>query len=225
MDEKSLITLEFPKVLEKLAAYADFSASAELARSLRPTDDLQRARERLATTSEARLLLSVRSETHIGGARDVRALADRAGRSGVLLPQELLDIKATLISARDLFRMLGDKEREYPRLAAIAANLAPPPGVIEAISRTLSERGEVLDSASPKLAAIRAEIKTAHERLMTRLQRLLHDPKNLPHLQESLITQRNGRYVSPFGPNRAGASARSSTTNPRVGRLCSSSHW
>jgi len=197
MDEKSLITLEFPKVLEKLAAYADFSASAELARSLRPTDDLQQARERLATTSEARLLLSVRSETHIGGARDVRALADRAGRSGVLLPQELLDIKATLISARDLFRVLEDKEREYPRLAAIAASLAPPAGIIEAISRTLSERGEVLDSASPKLAAIRAEIKTAHERLMTRLQRLLHDPKNLPHLQESLITQRNGRYVIP----------------------------
>ncbi len=197
MDEKSLVTLEFPKVLERLAAHADFSASAELAHRLRPTSDLEEARSRLATTSEARLLLSVRSETNIGGARDVRPLADRAGRSGVLTPQELLEIKATLIAARDLYRALENKGNEYPHLAEIAARLAPPPGVIEAISRAISERGEVLDSASPKLASIRAEIKIAHERILTRLQRMLHDPKNAPHIQEAIITQRSGRYVIP----------------------------
>ncbi|MCX7976402.1 MAG: hypothetical protein N2646_04945, partial [Bellilinea sp.] len=95
MDAKSLSMLEFPKVLERLAAYADFSASAELARSLRPTADLQEALARQATTTEARRLLSVKSEVGIGGARDVCPLADRAARSGVLLPAELLEIKST----------------------------------------------------------------------------------------------------------------------------------
>ncbi|EKD87990.1 MAG: hypothetical protein ACD_35C00104G0004, partial [uncultured bacterium] len=33
MDEKTLKTLEFHKVIEKLAGFAAFSASAELARS------------------------------------------------------------------------------------------------------------------------------------------------------------------------------------------------
>ncbi len=190
--------LEFPKVLERLAGYADFSASADLARSLRPTADLEEALARQAATREARRLLSVKSEVGIGGARDVRPLAERAARSGVLLPGELLEIKSTLIAGRDLFRALENKQAEYPHLAAMAQPLAPPPGLIEAISRTISDRGEVLDSASPKLASLRSEIKAAHERLLSRLQKMLQDPKNAPHLQEAIITLRNGRYVIPL---------------------------
>ncbi len=198
MDEKSLTTLEYSKVLERLAAYADFSASAELIRAMRPTDDLQQALDRLAMTTEARRLLSVKSEVSIGGARDIRPLTDRAARSSVLLPAELLDIKYTLVSARELYRTFEHKEGEYPHLADIAKELQPPPGLIEAITRAISERGEVLDSASVRLAHLRAEIKVAHERLLARLTRILNDPKNAPHLQENIITQRNGRYVIPL---------------------------
>lgn len=198
MDEKSLTTLEYYKVLERLAAYTDFSASAELARAIRPTDDFQQALDRLAATTEARRLLSVKSEVTIGGARDIRPLSDRAARSSVLLPGELLEIKYTLISARELYRAFEHKESEYPHLVVIAQQLMPPPGLIEAITRAISERGEVLDSASVKLAHLRAEIKIAHERLLARLTRILNDPKNAPHLQENIITQRNGRYVIPL---------------------------
>lgn len=198
MDEKSLNTLEYSKVLERLAGYADFSASAELIRAMRPTSDLQEALDRLALTSEARRLLSVKAEVSVGGARDVRPLTDRAARSGMLLPAELLEIKYTLVAARDLFRVFEHKSSEYPHLAAIAQELIPPPGLIEAITRAISDRGEVLDSASVRLAHIRAEIKVAHERLLDRLTRILNDPKNAPHLQENIITQRNGRYVIPL---------------------------
>jgi DNA mismatch repair protein MutS2 len=198
MDEKSLVILEYYKVLERLAAYADFSASAEMARALRPTDNLQEALDRLAITTEARRLLSVKSDVNIGGARDVRPLTDRAARSSVLLPAELLEVKYTLVAARELYRAFEHKSSEYPHLAAIAQQLLPPPGLIEAITRTISDRGEVLDSASVKLAHIRAEIKVAHERLLARLTRILNDPKNAPHLQENIITQRNGRYVIPL---------------------------
>ncbi len=197
MDEKSLVTLEYPKVLERLAAFADFSASAELARRIRPTSDLAEALERQAVTSEAVRLLSVKAEAGIGGALDIRPLIERAKRSAVLLPGELLDIKGTLIAARDLARTFEHKQTEYPHLAVIAAPLPPPPGLIEVISRTISDRGEIMDSASAKLAAIRAEIKIAHERLMSKLTRMINDPKNQPHLQEAIITQRNGRYVVP----------------------------
>ena len=37
MDSKTLQVLEYPKILERLAANCDFSASAALARSLEPT--------------------------------------------------------------------------------------------------------------------------------------------------------------------------------------------
>ncbi|HEX7599316.1 MAG TPA: MutS2/Smr-associated SH3 domain-containing protein, partial [Polyangia bacterium] len=61
-----------------------------------------------------------------------------------------------------------------------------------------SDRGEVMDSASDKLYQIRRDLKVSHERLLSRLERMVDDPRNAPMLQEAIITQRNGRYVIPL---------------------------
>jgi DNA mismatch repair protein MutS2 len=195
MDSKTLSVLEYPKILERLRAFCDFSASMELARALEPTDSYDLALARLAETSEARKLFSVQ-EVGVGGAHDIRPAADLAARGGVLDPQQLLDIKATLISCRVLKKSLERKTEEYPRLAQIATGLPESHGMVDAITRVLSDRGEVLDSASPKLATLRREIKIAHDRLMSRLQKYLTESSN--KLQEPIITQRDGRYVIPL---------------------------
>jgi DNA mismatch repair protein MutS2 len=195
MDAKTLQVLEYPKILERLKAFCDFSASMELARLLEPTDSYDLALARLAETREARKLFSVQ-DIGIGGAHDIRPAADLAARGGVLDPQQLLDIKSTLISCRELKKSLERKTDEYPRLAQIASGLPESHGLVDAITRVLSERGEVLDSASPKLATLRREIKIAHDRLMSRLQKYLTDSGN--KLQEPIITQRDGRYVIPL---------------------------
>ena len=168
----------------------------ELARSLEPTDSYDLALARLAETSEARRLFSMNDNIGIGGAHDIRPAVDLAARGGVLDPQQLLDIKSTLISCRELKRSLERKTDEYPRLAQIAAGLPESHGIVDAISRVLSDRGEVLDSASPKLGTLRREIKIAHDRLMSRLQRYLTESAS--KLQEPIITQRDGRYVIPL---------------------------
>lgn len=198
MDEKTLHMLEFPKIIERLGAYASFSASAALVQALRPSSVLEEVQQLQARTTEARRLLSVNDTISIGGAHDVRQQVGLAARGGVLEASDLLDIKATLISGRELARGLGRQAETYPTLARIAEALPPPPGVVEAIGRVLSERGEVLDNASDKLGAIRREIKISHERLMTRLERMINDSRTAPMLQESIITQRNGRYVIPL---------------------------
>ena len=198
MDEKTLHTLEYPKMLERLAAYAAFSASAELARSLHPANKLEEVQRLQKLTTEARLLLSINGDTTVGGATDVRPLVERAARHGVLDPSELLAVKDTLISARSLARYFERAAEQFPTLGVIAAAFPPPPGVIDAISRAISERGEILDQASDKLGRIRREMKIAHDRLMNRLERMVNDPKIAPMLQEALITQRNGRYVIPL---------------------------
>lgn len=198
MDEKSLIILEFPKILERLAAFAAFSASAEMGRALRPTADLAEARDRLACTSEARRLLDIYGEVGVGGARDIRPLVDLARRGGVLQPAELLEVKNTLVSARELHRTLERLGSDFPHLVLLAGPLPPPPGIVDGISKAISERAEVMDHASDKLASIRREVKIAHERLLTRLERMINDPHTSPMLQEPIITQRNGRYVIPL---------------------------
>ncbi len=195
MDSKTLHVLEYEKILARLAGFCDFSASADLARALQPTPDLDEAQRLLAETSEARFLLSTRDLT-IGGSHDIRPSVELAARRGVLDPQALLDVKSTLVACRDLKKSLEHAADEAPRLARIAVGLPETFGIVDAVTRVLSERGDVLDSASPKLADIRRELKISHDRLMSRLQKYLTDSAS--KLQEPIITQRDGRYVIPL---------------------------
>ncbi len=198
MDAKSITTLEFQKILDRLSGYVSFSASAAMVKALRPTNDYELAVERQARTSEARRLLSEHDNLSVGGARDVRPQAELAARGGVLTPEELLDIKATLTAGRDLKRFFEKLDLPIPHLRKIADELEPPPGVIEAISRVLSDRGEILNSASTRLAELRQEVKSANDRVMSKLERFINDSSTSRMLQEAIITLRNNRYVVPI---------------------------
>ncbi len=198
MDEKTLSILEYPKILERLSGYCAFAASADLARRLQPSTQLDEANRLLAETSEAVQLFVTNPDLTIGGARDIRAPLELASRGGVLTPPDLLDVKYTLVAARNLARTFERLEARFPHLYVIAAQLPPPLGLIDLITRAISDRGDVLDSASDKLNHIRRDLRIAYDRLMERLNRIVGDPKNGPYLQEALITQRDGRYVIPL---------------------------
>lgn len=198
MDAKTLHTLEFRKVLERLAGYCAFAASIEKANNLRPTNTIDEAQRRLAETSEAVQMLVTRPDLTIGGARDIRQAVDLAAHGGVLAPTELLDIKSTLVAARTLVRTFERLGEQFPTLYEIASQIPSPMGIVDGITRAISERGEIMDSASDALATIRRDLRIAHDRLMTKLQRMVSDPHTAPYLQEALITQRDGRYVLPL---------------------------
>jgi len=72
MHSKSLQTLEFFKVLARLAEHTSFSAGRELAEALRPESDPVYVARALRETREALHLLEVRAGVQFGGAHDVR---------------------------------------------------------------------------------------------------------------------------------------------------------
>ena len=203
MDTKTLHTLEYHKVLTILAGYTSFSAGEELAHKLKPTPDQIQAEQWQQETAEALLLLDTYTNITIGGARDVRRPAENSKRGFTLPAEDLLDIRSTLIAARTLKRQLLKVEDEFPYLAAVAELVEECPGLVDAISTTIDERGEVLDSASTKLAKIRSELRAVHGRIQDKLQRLLNSSKN-QWLQEPIITMRSGRYVVPVKADAKG---------------------
>ncbi|MCP5098513.1 MAG: endonuclease MutS2 [Chloroflexi bacterium] len=203
MDTKSLHTLEYHKILNSLAGYTSFSAGEELVRNLHPTTDQIEAEQWQAETREAKLLLDTHTNITIGGARDVRRPADNAQHGFILPAEDLLHIRGTIVAARNLRRQLLKAEDDFPTLAAIAELIEQCRGVVSAISQTIDERGDVLDSASPKLARLRQDQRTVHGRIQDKLQRLLASSKN-QFLQEPIITQRSGRYVIPLRADSKG---------------------
>jgi DNA mismatch repair protein MutS2 len=198
MNPKSLTLLEYHKVLAKLTAFASFSASAELAAKLQPTSNLEIAQKLQALTREARLLLNVVGDVSFNGAVDLRPLTDRTLHGVVLDALDLIAIRNTLILSREARRVLIDQQSQVPALFVAAQGLSDGLGLVDQISRTINDHGEVLDSASETLARIRSEQKVTYGRLMERLSRYLNDPRSSHMLQETLITQRGGRYVLPL---------------------------
>jgi DNA mismatch repair protein MutS2 len=193
---QTLETLEFPKVRQHLARYTAFSVSREMALTLMPSVDPVDVRRRLRLTDEARRLLDDMPDLTIGGARDVRSAAGLARRGGVCDAATLLVIVATLASARRLRAALLKLDPEnFPLLREIAADLPLLPAIEEAITRAIGDDGQVLDSASAKLARLRAEVRTAFNRLQEKLHNLIMSHGDA--LQEPIITVRNGRYVIP----------------------------
>ncbi|MCA9937742.1 MAG: Smr/MutS family protein [Anaerolineales bacterium] len=203
MDTKSLHTLEFDKVRQRLAGYASFSAGIDLALNITPTDDKREAEQWQAETREAVQLFDSQRDISIGGCRDVRRAASNAQRGFTLLPEDFLEIQNTLIASRTLRRQLLRTAETNPFLAQIAELIEECPGLVLAISATLDEKGEVLDSASPKLATLRRELRAAHGRIQDRLQRLLNSSDG-QYLQEPIITMRSGRYVVPLRADARG---------------------
>lgn len=203
MDAKTLHILEFDKVLARLVEYTSFSAGAALARALRPTADEQEARYRQALTREAIALLQGDDTATIGSAHDVRLAADNALRGFVLLPEELMRIRDTLIAARTLKRTLLRNPERHPRLSGLGELIEEIPGLITAVNTALDDRGELLDSASPRLGQLRQELRAAHNRIQDRL-RLLISGSMSQYLQEPIITLRAGRYVVPLRAEHKG---------------------
>jgi DNA mismatch repair protein MutS2 len=196
ISDKTLQTLEFDKVLSRLEEQASFSGGKDAARDLRPAVEVGRARELLDQTSEARLLLEAKPSTHLGGAHDVRGAVRRAEVGAVLGPGELIDIASTLgVSAR--FRRAVEGELEITWMRRQADRMVENRDLQRALEDTFSDRGEVLDSASPELRRIRNDMRTSQARLMDRLNSMVASSDYRTALQEGIVTMRNGRYVVP----------------------------
>ena len=198
MDSKSIKTLEFPKILDRLASFTAFSASEKLAKSLRPSNKIHLVRKKQALTSEAARLLSEYADVSIGGARDIRTQVQLAAHEGVLMPEDLMDVKDTLVSSRNLFRFFNKLPLDLPGLKEIASRLQPPQGLIEAINKVLDEKGEIRDNASQKLSTIRTELKNANHRVLDKLNSFVNSANTGRMLQEAIITKRAERYVVPL---------------------------
>ena len=200
MDARVLAILEFDKVLELLERHCTYSVAAELAFDLEPSDHAPTVRRALALTDEAKALLTAVPDFSVRGARDIRETVRGAQRGVLLNPGQLLEVQDTLGAARTLraaFRRLPDTGRRYPGLDDLMVMVEEFPILESEIGRAIGPRGEILDTASPDLGRIRSAVRTAHNRLLDRLNGLLTSQKYGNALREPIITMRDGRYVLP----------------------------
>jgi DNA mismatch repair protein MutS2 len=197
MDADALTALELPAILERLAGATGTAHGAELARSLIPSPDPDEVARRQALTAEAVALLDEAAEPPLGGIRDVREAAARAGRGGVLTPNALAEVAQTVSGALATRAALVETAELAPGLAELAGRIAPTlRELAETIGRSVEEDGSDLrDHASPKLRRLRKELRDGRARAAEELRRLARGGELRRHLQEDFVTIRGGRPV------------------------------
>lgn len=194
--EKSIRVLELPRVLELLERHAVSAAAKERSRSLTPATELDEVRRLLDETDAARGLIALKGSPSFGGVRNVGESLGRAQRGGMLNTRELLDIAMLLTSARRARDYLpGDGEGTA--VDRMFHALRPNRYLEDKISVAIVSEDEIADAASPELADIRRHKRAAAAKGRQILQRIISSPSYKGVLQESLITQRGGRFVVP----------------------------
>lgn len=190
--------LEFDAVLSRLAACASFSGGKERALNLEPSNNPIWVEEGQRETAEARQMLETAEAPPFGGLRDIRPLAGRARKGGLLDGKELAEIAWTLEGAGRLRRHLERHTVENGLLRAFSQALNENAPLRSEIARCVHlDDGTVLDEASPELARLRREIRASQSRMRKQLDGMLQASAVRPYLQEPLITVRGGRYVLP----------------------------
>jgi len=186
--------LDFDRVREQVAGHTKTVVGGERARALAPTCDLLEIATRQQETSEARQYLSEGAGLEFGPDQDFRELLQRALLGGLLRAEELYAVRELLRAARFNRTELGRRE-ELPMLTSVSENIPELSDLERAISGSISPTGDVLDNASPVLHNLRQEARQAQTRLNEIMERNLRRLQRSDVVQESLITQRNGRMV------------------------------
>jgi len=197
MDEKTLEILEFSQITKILAGYTSFSASHDLALELKPLTDYEQIALRLGQSAEARQLFDLEPGFSIGGVSDIREAVKMASLEGILDPKSLVELQQTLAAMRQTRSYLRTVSEELPLLWKIASDIVELRSTEKEIARCISPGGDVLDRASPELAATRRQLREEREHLWSRLEAIIRSPRGNKIIQEPIITEREGRYVIP----------------------------
>lgn len=197
MQERTLRVLEFDKILVKLAELATSSLGRGAAYELAPFSEQQQIVSLLQETSEVRSLWSGAHQFPMGGIHDLHEEVSTAAIGRTLTGEDLLRISATLETVGRLRTFIKEHGETYPVLRRSLERLIFLPKLVQAIQAAIGQGGEVLDSASPKLHGLRAQMRTLHNRVKDRLESIVRSTEHQKHLQENIVTLRNGRYVIP----------------------------
>jgi hypothetical protein len=194
---KTLSAMEYDKILKDLSTFASLNKTKENILSLLPAFDLSTAEFLLKKTAEAYKLLYTHSISNVYYFDDVTEQLDRAEKGGVLTNLELLMVANNLKSARickNSFDSISDEEIVV--LRELASLLLPNSSLEEEITEKIISEDEISDHASPKLYAIRKEIRNLNAKIRNQLSSYIRG-ETAKYLQDGVITMRRDRYVIP----------------------------
>lgn len=190
-------SLELDKILQKLADRTACEDSRQLALTLKPELTLEKAKKLLQQTDDAYVLTGKFGAPSFGNPVNVTNALRRGEAGGCLTARELLNIAETLRIIRGVNQWKSKCENMTTSLDTLFQRLVTNKFLEEKITTCIVNEEEFSDNASPVLADIRRKIRTATSKAKEALDKIIHSSTYQKYLQDTIVTQRGGRYVVP----------------------------
>lgn len=199
MNQKVLRTLEYNKIVERLAEYAFGADTKERCLSLLPSTSLSEITNAQQQTKDAMNRSLKKGRLDCSGIKPLSSAIRRVEIGGTMNIEELLGLCKLLETARRV-KAYGRKEREdFPSdsLSELFDGLEPLSPLCDEIRRCIISVDEISDDASSNLKSIRRSIRSTGDRIHAQLNQMLNNQNVRNCLQDFVITMRNGRYCLP----------------------------
>jgi DNA mismatch repair protein MutS2 len=195
--KKSVKSLELDKVLNLLSKQASLDDTASLCVELLPEFSQSLVQNSLTKTGDAYSLIARFGGPSFGSAKNVNSYLSNAKAGAGLSPAALLQIGEVLRVIRTVREWKESFAGVSTSLDEYFSVLSPNKYFEDKIFFSIKNEDEINDNASPALADIRRKLKNSAANIKSRLEQIIRSPGHAAHLQDAIITQRQGRYVVP----------------------------
>ena len=197
MDKLTLENLDYYKLKEIVKGYCVSGLGKRLIDKIEPIYNLKIVKQRLKETTEGRNLLNSSYHLPLEGIFNITPLIDKIEKGIILEPEELYSISNFLRGSRKVKNFIKHKEGYAETLCQYGNNITELPYIEEEIN--ISIKGSKVDSnASKELKKIRRHIEICEGRIKEKLEKFIKNSANKEYLQDSFISQRNGKYTIPI---------------------------
>lgn len=199
MNERTLRTLEYDKILEKAAAFAYSKNAKEAVKNIKPFTDAEDIKRALNETEEADIILFEHAINPSLNFDDVTQAIERAEILSMLSMGELLRIERVLRVARALQgQILNVPDERIVLLKQKASEIFTDKRLEDDIDKSIISDTEMSDNASTNLKNIRGKMKKIAENIKSKLLNYVNGSAYSKYMQDNIITVRNDRYVVPL---------------------------
>ncbi|MDW5298872.1 MAG: endonuclease MutS2 [Sedimentibacter sp.] len=200
MKQKSKSVLEFDKIIEKVAEFAETANGKREVMKLDASSDVESVKFKQKQTAQALSIIIEKGSPPLGGITDIKEYVKRAAVGGIISLRGLLNCADTLRAARLLknYVLLNNKEeRIYDLLEELCNGIYTNKDIEDKIFNIIISEEEIADDASPELKRIRREIQIKNNAIKNKINSIVSSSTMQKYLQENIVTMRNDRYVIP----------------------------
>ena len=198
--------IQFSEIRSLLKGYCLSQLGKDKVDTMAFSDDAEQINMALRQTREFRRMQEEADDFPLQFFFDMRASIKRIRIEGTHLEEnEIFDLRRSLETIAGIVRFLNRSDDEgnfdYPTLHILTEDVLTFPDLIRRIDQILDKYGKIKDTASPKLAEIRSQLRKAEGSVSRTLYSILHAAQSEGLVDKDVTpTLRDGRLVVPIAP-------------------------